>query len=92
MHIEMNGIVHWPRCITFFFPYIRCYSYVGYQGNKQILSLGLDCFYKGIILHEIGKYCWRRGWGGGGELGVGVGGVCTVVFARYLLFLGHTEF
>lgn len=82
MHIEMNGIVHWPRCITFFFPYIRCYSYVGYQGNKQILSLGLDCFYKGIILHEIGKYCWRRGWG----LLLGVGGVCTVVFAAIFYF------
>ena len=88
MHIEMNGIVHWPRCITFFFPYIRCYSYVGYQGNKQILSLGLDCFYKGIILHEIGKYCWRRGWGAV----VGSGRCMHRSFRRYLLFLGHTEF
>ncbi|XP_078360405.1 hatching enzyme 1.2-like [Oculina patagonica] len=31
-----------------------CYSYVGYQGNKQTLSLGLDCWATGTLLHEIG--------------------------------------
>ncbi|KAJ7393818.1 hypothetical protein OS493_003484 [Desmophyllum pertusum] len=31
-----------------------CYSYVGYQGNKQTLSLGKDCWLPGTLLHEIG--------------------------------------
>ena len=33
---------------------LRCYSHVGRTGGKQKLSLGFECFYHGISLHEIG--------------------------------------
>ncbi|XP_057317237.1 zinc metalloproteinase nas-15-like [Hydractinia symbiolongicarpus] len=34
--------------------YGKCFSYAGRSGGKQKLSLGFECFYKGIAIHEIG--------------------------------------
>ncbi|XP_031629485.1 zinc metalloproteinase nas-13-like [Contarinia nasturtii] len=30
-----------------------CYTYLGYQGDQQVLNLGDGCMYKGTIMHEI---------------------------------------
>jgi len=36
-----------------FFPGVGCYSYIGMTGGKQELSLGNNCEYKGIAMHEM---------------------------------------
>ena len=39
--------------ILLLYPF-RCFSYVGRSSGKQKLSLGFECFYQGIAIHEIG--------------------------------------
>lgn len=43
-------------CTHVHYAYLfRCFSYVGRSGSgAQKLSLGFECFYKGIAIHEIG--------------------------------------
>ena len=36
-----------------------CWSYVGKQGGRQEVSLGNGCEYKGIAIHEIGRFRGR---------------------------------
>ena len=38
------------QCIVLF----SCSSRVGYQGTRQLISLGRGCMHHGIIVHEIG--------------------------------------
>nr|AYV97265.1 zinc metalloproteinase nas-13 [Anisakis simplex] len=34
-------------------PGSGCWSYVGYVGGEQTLSLGAECFVKGVVIHEL---------------------------------------
>lgn len=36
--------------------YIRCASFVGRIGRRQEVFLGPRCWFKGTVVHEIGKY------------------------------------
>ena len=36
-----------------------CWSYVGKQGGRQEVSLGNGCEYKGVAIHEIGRFRGR---------------------------------
>ena len=38
------------------FLYTRCASYVGRIGRRQEIFLGPRCWFKGTVVHEIGKY------------------------------------
>ena len=31
----------------------RCHSSIGRDGGEQTITLGQDCYYKGVIMHEM---------------------------------------
>ena len=35
------------------YKYFRCHSSIGRDGGEQTITLGQDCYYKGVIMHEM---------------------------------------
>lgn len=35
------------------FPNFRCHSSIGRDGGEQSITLGPDCYYLGVIMHEM---------------------------------------